>query len=125
MSLSLADLQAYLTTTGGFANVQINRLQDEPDSAVAISVAGGTAPILDGAFETVTVHVRIRDTTDQLAEALALQFHQFISAHEGSVQMGSTYVLSFEPTTGAPQYFDRDVTNRTTYMGTYSLIVAV
>ena len=125
MSLSLTDLQNYLTATGGFPNVQINRLQDEPDSAIAVSVAGGTAPLLDGAFETATVHVRVRDTTDQLAEALALQLHQFISSHEGSVQMGSTYVLSFESTTGAPQYFDRDVTNRTTYMGTYSLIVAV
>ena len=125
MSLSLADLETWLTTTGAFANVQLNRLQDEPDAAIAVSVAGGTAPILDGAFESTHVHIRVRDTTDALAESLALAVHAFLSSHETSFQMGTTYVLSVEPASGPPQYFDRDVTNRTTYMGSYLFIVAV
>lgn len=125
MSLSLADLETYLTTTGGFANVQLNRLQDEPDSAIAVSSAGGTTPILDGAFESTHVHCRVRGTTDASAETLALQLHAFMSSHEGSFQMGSTYVLSVVPASGPPQYFDRDVTNRTTYMVSYEFTVAV
>ena len=125
MSLSLGDLQTYLTATGGFANVQLNRLQDEPDLAIAVSSAGGTSPVLDGAFEATTIHVRVRDTTDATAETLALSVHAFMSSHEGSFQMGTTYVLTIEPTSGPPQYFDRDVTNRTTYMGTYRFTVAV
>lgn len=125
MSLALADLQSYLTNTGGFANVQINRLQDTPDSAIAVQIAGGTTPILDGAFEQTHVHVRIRDTTDETAETLASQFHQFMSGHEGSFTMGTTYVLTVEPASGPPQYFDRDVDNRTTYMGSYLFTVAV
>ena len=125
MSLSLADLETWLTATGTFANVQLNRLQDEPDAAIAVSVAGGTAPILDGAFESTHVHIRVRDTTDALAEALALSVHAFLSSHETSFQMGTTYVLSVEPASGPPQYFDRDVTNRTTYMGSYLFVVAV
>ncbi len=125
MSLSLADLQTYMSTTGGFANVQLNRLQDEPDAAIALAVAGGTAPILDGAFESTHVHVRVRDTTDALAEALALQVHAFLSGHEGSLTMGTTYVLTVEPSSGPPQYFDRDVLNRTIYMATYQFTVAV
>jgi len=125
MSLSLSDLATYLTTTGGFTNVQLNRMQDEPDQAIAVSAAGGAAPILDGAFESTHVHVRVRDTTDAEAETLALQVHAFLSSHEGSFQMGSTYVLSIEPASGPPQYFDRDVDNRTTYMGMYMFYVAV
>ena len=125
MSLALADLQEYLTTGGPFANVQLNRLQDEPDQAIAVSVAGGSSPILDGAFEATTVHIRIRGTTDEAAETLALEVHAFLSAHQGSYQMGSTYVLTMSPASGPPQYFDRDVNNRTTYMGSYEITVAV
>jgi len=125
MSLALSDLQTYLTTDGPFPNVQLNRLQDEPDQAIAVSVAGGSSPILDGAFESTTVHLRVRDTTDAGAETLALAVHAFLSAHEGSFQMGSTYVLSMSPASGPPQYFDRDVNNRTTYMSSYELTVAV
>ena len=125
MSLALADLQTYLSVTGGFANVQLNRLQDEPDQAIAVSVAGGSTPILDGAFEGTHVHIRVRDTTDAAAETLALQVHAFMSGSEGSFQMGSTYVLTIEPATGPPEYFDRDVVNRTTYMVTYLVTVAV
>jgi hypothetical protein len=125
MSLSLADLQTYLATTGGFSNVQLNRLQDAPDEAIAVQVAGGSTPIMDGAFESTHVHVRIRSTTDIEAETLALAFHAFMSSHEVSFQMGSTYVLSLTPDSGPPQYFDRDVTNRTTYMGSYEIAVAV
>lgn len=125
MSLSLSDLQTWLTNTGGFANVQLNRMQDEPADAVVVSVAGGSAPILDGAFESTHVHVRVRDTTDALAETLALSVHSFLSSHETSFQMGSTYVLTVEPASGPPQYFDRDVDNRTTYMGSYLFTVAV
>lgn len=125
MSLSLGDLYTYLTATGHFTNVQLNRLQDTPDQAIAIAVAGGTAPVLDGAFESTHVHVRVRDTTDATAETLALAFHAFMSGHEGSFLMGSTYVLSVEPSSGPPQYFDRDVNNRTTYMVSYEFTVAV
>lgn len=125
MSLSLTDLQTFLTETGGFENVQINRLQDTPDEAIAVSVAGGTAPIFDGAFEATHVHVRIRSTTDAQAETLGLAIHAFLSGSEGSFQMGSTYVLALVPSSGPPQYFDRDVDNRTTYMGSYELTVAV
>ncbi len=125
MSLSLADLQTYLTTTGGFANVQLNRLQDEPDDAIAVSTAGGSAPIINGAFESTHVHVRVRSATDSQAETLALSVHSFMSSHEQSFQMGSTYVLGVTPSSGPPQYFDRDVTNRTTYAVTYEFMVAV
>ena len=125
MSLALSDLQTYLSTTGGFSNVQLNRLQDEPDEAIAVSVAGGTPPVMDGAFESTTVHIRFRSLTDTAAETLALSVHSFLSAHEGSFQMGGTYVLSMSPSSGPPQYFDRDVTNRTTYMGSYEITVAV
>ncbi len=125
MSLSLSDLSTYLTTTGGFTAVQLNRLQDEPDQAIAVSVAGGTSPILDGTFESTHIHFRVRAATDIAAEAQALEVHAFLSSHEGSFQMGSTYVLSVEPASGPPQYFDRDVTNRTTYMASYLFTVAV
>jgi len=125
MSLALADLATYLTTTGAFSNVQLNRLQDTPDESIAVSVAGGTSPIMDGAFESTHVHVRIRNVDDSSAETLAKAFHAFMSAHENSFQMGTTYVLSIEPASGPPQYFDRDVTNRTTYMASYLLTVAV
>ncbi len=125
MSLSLGDLQNYLTTVGGFANVQLNRLQESPDDAIAVSCAGGAAPVLNGAFESTHVHVRIRDTTDLSAETLALDFHTFMSSHESSFQMGSTYVLTVEPASGPPQYFDSDVTRRVTYMGSYLFTVAV
>lgn len=125
MSLALSDLATYLGTTGGFANVQLNRLQDAPVNAIAVASAGGTAPILDGAFESTHVHIRVRDDTDALAETTALAVHAFLSSHEGSFQMGTTYVLTCEPSSGPPQYFDRDVDNRTTYMGTYMFTVAV
>lgn len=125
MSLSLNDLATYLTTTGGFTNVQLNWLADEPDQAIAVSGAGGSAPTIDGAFESTHIHVRVRDTTDAEAEALALSVHSFLSSHEGSFQMGTTYVLTVEPSSGPPQYFDRDVDRRTTYMGTYLMTVAV
>lgn len=125
MSLSLSDLATYLTTTGEFEDVQLNRLQDKPDEAIAVTAVGGTAPILDGAFESTTLHVRIRSTTDAAAETLALALHAFLSAHEGSFTMGDTYVLSMSPASGPPQYFDRDVDNRTTYMGSYDITVAV
>ncbi len=125
MSLSLNDLETFLTVTGGFTNVQLNRMQDTPDQAIAVSVAGGTSPILDGAFETTQVHVRVRDTTDQTAETLALAVHAFMGSHEGSFQMGTTYVLTIEPSSGPPQYFDRDVNNRTVYLATYHFTVAV
>ena len=125
MSLALNDLYTYLTTTGGFTNVQLNRLQEAPDAAIAVSVAGGTSPILNGSFESTSVHVRCRGANDQSAESLALQMHAFMSNHEGSFTMGSTYVLSVEPASGAPQYFDRDVMNRTTYVGSYLFTVAV
>lgn len=125
MSLALSDLQEYLTTNGPFANVQLNRLQDAPDQAIAVSVAGGTSPILDGAFESTTIHIRMRSSTDVAAETLALAVHAFLSAHEGSFLMGSTYVLTMSPASGPPVYFDRDVDNRTTYMGSYEVTVAV
>lgn len=123
MSLALSDLQAYLASS--FSNVQLNRLQDTPDEAIAVSTAGGTSPILDGAFESTSVHLRVRALTDAAAETLALAVHAFLSAHEGSFQMGNTYVLSMSPNSGPPQYFERDVSNRTTYMGSYEIIVAV
>lgn len=130
MSLSLADLQTYLqtdfiTAEGLTAPIQLNRLQDGPNQAIAISVAGGAAPILDGAFESTHVHCRVRDVTDTAAESLALKLHAFMSSHESSFTMGTTYVLGVEPSSGPPQYFDRDVDNRTTYMVSYLLTVAV
>lgn len=125
MSLALSDLQEYLTVTGEFPNVQLNRLQDEPAEAIAVSSVGGTAPILDGAFESTTLHLRVRAETDAAAETTALAIHAFLSANQGSFQMGTTYVLSMSPVSGPPVYFDRDVDNRTTYMGSYEITVAV
>jgi hypothetical protein len=125
MSLALADLQTWLADVGEFTNVQLNRLQSEPDQAIAVAVAGGSSPILDGAFESTTIHVRVRETTDAEAETSALAVHAFLSAHEGSFEMGDTYVLTIVPSSGPPQYFDRDVENRTTYMGSYQFTVAV
>lgn len=125
MSLALADLQSWLTTTGGFANVEINRMQEEPDAQIVVATVGGATPLLDGAFESAHVHVRVRAATDATAESDALAVHAFLSAHTGSFQMGSTYVMTIEPASGPPQYFDRDVQNRTTYLGTYLFTVAV
>ena len=71
------------------------------------------------------MHVRVRSATDSQAETLALSVHSFMSSHEQSFQMGSTYVLGVTPSSGPPQYFDRDVTNRTTYAVTYEFMVAV
>lgn len=124
MSLALADLQAYLSSNG-FTNVQLNRMQDEPAQAIAVSSAGGAEPVLDGAFESTHIHIRVRDVSDSLAETAALDLHAFMSSHEQSFQMGSTYVLTIVPSSGPPQYFDRDVDNRTTYMVSYQFTVAV
>ncbi len=130
MSLSLTDVANYLESQFVVPNnltvaIQVNRLQDTPDAAISFTTAGGGLPIMDGAFETCHVRFRVRDTNDALAETLALSLHEFWSGHEGSFAMGSTYVMSVMPSSGPPQYFDRDVDNRTTYMGTYQFYVAV
>ncbi len=124
MSLALSDLQTYLSSNG-FTNVQLNRMQDEPAQAIAVSSAGGSEPVFDGAFESTHIHIRVRDVSDALAETTALNLHAFMSSHEQSFQIGTTYVLTIVPSSGPPQYFDRDVDNRTTYMISYQFTVAV
>lgn len=100
-----------------------NWLPDEPDAVVVVSAAGGTPPLFDGAFEPVLVHVRCRDSSDAAAETLSLQVHELVAGSAGSFTMSSTRVLWAEATKGKPVLLDRDVKERSIYVGEYEFCV--
>lgn len=117
MALALDDLVTWLGGLGlpGGPAVDANWMPDTPAVIVVVASAGGTVPILDGAFEKGNVHVRCRADSDQAAEAIALAIHKAIASTDGSFTMGTTYVMSLEPM-GPPSFFARDQDNRTTYL---------
>lgn len=120
--LGLNDLQAWLTANE-ILDPLINRMPESPPEAVVFSTVGGTAQIMDGAFEVQHIQVRSRALNDAAAETVAKQVHALINANPGSQQMGSTYVLSIEPQ-GVPVYLERDFEQRTTYACTYLVTTA-
>ena len=125
MSLQLADIQTWLQEAFPGTPVQLNRLQDQPDQAIAINIQGGPQ-ILEGYFEESYLIVRCRAAADadDVAEALALAVHQFITTHDASQQIGSTYVLSIFSSSGPPTYSGWVVVRRSIYQGSYQLKVA-
>lgn len=127
MSLALADVQAWLEAAFPGTPVQLNRLQDQPDEVICINNVGGGSPCIDGAFEEAFLIVRVRaaPNDDTTAETLALAVHAYISANQGSKQMGTTYVMSILPSSGPPTYSGQDVDLRSIYQGSYQVKVAV
>ena len=131
MSIHLADVAAWLQAEFPAVPVQINRLQDAPDEVICNNVQGGPQ-ILEGAFEESYVIVRVRGvrndgshpTSDADAEALSLAVHAFISAEQGSMELGTTYVMSIFPSSGPPSYSGQDVDLRPLYQGSYQFKVA-
>lgn len=126
----LADLTSWIAAGLGtdgppvsLAGVGANFLPDTPDEIVVVSSAGGSAPVIDGAFEPCLIHIRSRSTSDVDAEELAHSVHTLFTSLTGSFTMGSTYVLYAEPTRGRPAFFERDASLRTVYIGEYELTV--
>jgi hypothetical protein len=125
MSLKLADIQEWLQAAFPATPVQLNRLQDTPDEAIAINIQGGPQ-ILEGYFEESYLIVRCRAAADHddVAEALALAVHAFMCANEFSQTIGTTYMVSLFPSAGPPTYSGWDVDRRSIYQGSYQLKVA-
>lgn len=120
MALPLNDLVTWLTAEGVTATINVDWSTDAPDEVVVVTDAGGTTPILDGAFEAGSVRISSRSTTDTLAEALAVQIHKIITGIEASFAAGETYVLTVQSNGGPPRFVSKDVDSRSTYAGVYA-----
>ncbi len=126
MALPLSDLVAWITGLAlpNSPTVYANWMPATPDSVIVVGLAGSGALLVDGHFEEVHIHVRVRDTTDALAEQTALALHAAVLGSMGTFPMGTTQVLTASPTQ-APVFLLRDVDERTTYLSAYMFTVGV